>query len=315
MKKNATMNENTPVNEDPAARILRLSRFAEERRRLQRLKDELAACPHWPRGADLAAALDETIRDVGSLEEKLDAKAVVAVVGGTGTGKSSLVNALCGRADAVPSGVRRPTTRTASAVVRSVGDADVLLRHFGRGDLEVVPMPDTALPNAVLVDTPDTDSAECSTYSGVLDRVLENADVLVCVFDAANPKRKDNLDRLAHFVSKFPGRDIVLVLNHADRIPAGSLERDVVPDFRDTLAKSWPGAKSAKLFCTVSLPGEASGSKNELRALLRVLQETAGTTLLDERVARAGFLRASAEEGIRDVLRRQGDWDGFAGQG
>ncbi len=312
MNKNSTTNGNAPVNEDPASRILRLSRFAEERRRLMQLKDELASCPHWPRAADLAAALDETIRDIGSLEEKLDAKAIVAVVGGTGTGKSSLVNALCGRPEAVRVGVSRPTTRKATAIVRSVADAQSFTRTSGPDALDILPVPETALPGAILVDTPDTDSTECASYADVLDGVLGIADVLVCVFDATNPKRKDNLDRLSHSVAKFRPRHVVLVLNHADRIVSRErLREDIVPDFLQHLKQCWPGAFDA-VFCTATPPAAMSealaGFDNDLGKLADFLRSVTGSSFVDERVSRAAFLRENAEEGIRTAIREQGDW-------
>ena len=299
----------------PAEKIRRLSRFAEERRRLTQLKGELEACPHWAHGKDLAVALDETLRDIDTLEEKIDSKAVIAVVGGTGTGKSSLVNALCGHQNAVKAGVDRPTTRKATAIVRSMSDAEGIIQQFGQDSLDVIPVPETRLPEAILVDAPDTDSAECASYSDILDSVLGFADVLVCVFDATNPKRKDNLDRLVQSVAKFQPRYVVIVLNHSDRIIHELLQEEVLPDFKGHLGKCWPGA-GEHVFCTatppVGSPLPKDGFNNELGELVTFLRSVSGSVIVDERVSRAAFLRENAEEGVRAAIRAQGDWGKLA---
>ena len=295
-------------------------RFAENRQYVQQLKDELGACPHWPMAKNLAAVLDETLRDIDALEEKRDTKAVIAFVGGNGTGKSSLVNKLCGHPGAVKSGVGHPTTRKAAAVVRSVGDADAIMRSLDHNDLDIVPIPETCLPRAILVDSPDTNSNECGSYSEVLDKVLNHADVLVCVFEALNPKQKDNLDRLAHFVEKFPDKHIVIVLNHSDKVgPHGKLRDEVVPDFKRHLEHCWPGTFE-HVFCTATPPPEQAkaqnlpeGFVNDIGALKEFLEAVAGTTVFDERVSRAEFLRRNAERAVCDAIRRQGDWKSLAG--
>ena len=164
------------------------------------------------------------------MEERLEAKAVVAVVGGTGAGKSTLVNALCGKDATVKDGNSRPTTRCITALSRTVGDANVLLENLKAGEIEVRQDFGFRFHDVVIVDTPDTDSSECADYSNLLDRVLQRADALVCVFPAQDPKRRDNLVRLAEKVSKYQAEHVFLVLNQCDRINEGELD-EIRKDF------------------------------------------------------------------------------------
>ena len=301
------------VSGGDSAATLRRARFAAERACLARLAAELDACPHWLQAAPLAAAVRETGRDIDAVAARDGAKPVVAFVGGTGTGKSSLVAALCGVPGAVASGVARPTTRKAAAVVRSAEDAALLVAKFEPGALDVVPEPGTALPGAVLLDTPDTDSAECASYAPVLDAALAAADVLVCVFDAANPKRRDNLDLLARHVAKFEGRHVALVLNRTDLVRPDALRREIVPDFLETLAAFWPGAPRRAFLCAAD-PAESPvpGYADETAALAAFLRSVSGAAFADERAARAEFLRRNAEKAVAEAVRAQGDWKALA---
>jgi GTP-binding protein EngB required for normal cell division len=156
---------------------------------------------------------------------------VVALAGSTGSGKSSLFNALA-RLRLSPVGVRRPTTGVAHACVwgplepasRLLDWVGVLPRQrFIResaldGDDEV------ALRGLVLLDLPDFDSVERGHRLEV-DRLLGLVDLVIWVVD---PQKYG--DRVLHnaYLKQFKSHaDItIVVLNQADRLSAG--DTDVV---------------------------------------------------------------------------------------
>src|SRR5690606_15305226 len=100
------------------------------------------------------------------------AHTVVAVAGATGSGKSSLFNALAGRplADV---GVRRPTTAITEAAVFG-GGAGELLDWLGvtRRHVLTTDDDDDDLTGLVLLDLPDHDSVEAA-HRDEVDRLVQ----------------------------------------------------------------------------------------------------------------------------------------------
>ncbi|MEV8514929.1 GTPase [Dactylosporangium sp. NPDC051484] len=166
------------------------------------------------------------------------AHTVVALAGATGSGKSSLFNAISGfQLSRV--GVRRPTTGVAHACVWGQEGAAPLLdwlgvppnRRFAResaldGDDEA------ALRGLVLLDLPDFDSIE-SGHRREADRLLRLVDLVVWVLD---PQKY--ADRVVHrqYLEQFQRHhDVtVVVLNQADRLVRADAER-IVADLRRLL--------------------------------------------------------------------------------
>ncbi|GIF24827.1 GTP-binding protein EngB required for normal cell division [Actinoplanes tereljensis] len=193
--------------------------------------------PYLP-DADLVAAHTLVERAGTRLSLSRD-HTVVALAGSTGSGKSSLFNALA-RLKLSPVGVRRPTTGAAHACVwgplepanRLLDWVGVLPRQrFVResaldGDDEV------ALRGLVLLDLPDFDSIERSHRLEV-DRLLGLVDQVVWVVD---PQKYG--DRILHqaYLSQFRNHSgvTIVVLNQADRLSTQDTET-VLGDLRRLL--------------------------------------------------------------------------------
>ncbi|MBO7686879.1 MAG: 50S ribosome-binding GTPase [Kiritimatiellae bacterium] len=299
-----------------ADRYSRRQRLKEEKDPLVSLKKRLDSLRFWRPAPDLSKVVDETLSVINELEERLEANAIVAVVGGTGAGKSTLVNALCGKDGTVKEGVGRPTTRNITALARTSGDANVLLGHFGPDEISVVQDCGFRFHDVVLVDTPDTDSSECADYSDLLDRVLERADALVCVFPAQDPKRRDNLTRLAKKVAKYRAEHVFLVLNQCDRINKEELD-EIRRDFEQNMRMSWTKTGSVYLVsarASLEKPDWPACERplhdvNEFTALCAAIEGLDGAHFADKRIERARELRLETEAFVRNQVRTCGDWE------
>jgi GTP-binding protein EngB required for normal cell division len=112
---------------------------------------------------------------------------VVAIAGGTGSGKSTLFNALSG-ASFSPPGVIRPTTREAHACVWGMEGAAPLLDWLGvprrhrYARASALDSGEEALRGLILLDLPDHDSVIASS-SAAVDRIAVLADMLIWVLD------------------------------------------------------------------------------------------------------------------------------------
>ena len=165
-----------------------------------------------------ATAVVDKVRERISL---VGGHTVVALAGATGSGKSSLFNALVG-ADIARVGQRRPTTSTPTAAVWGTEPAGALLDWLSVGTRHQVPEPGD-LDGLVLVDLPDFDSRE-SAHREEAQRILELVDVFVWVTD---PQKY--ADAVLHddyvAVLRDYGAVTIVVLNQVDRLPSGGEEQ------------------------------------------------------------------------------------------
>ncbi len=140
---------------------------------------------------------------------------VAALVGGTGSGKSAIINALAG-SEVVASGAMRPTTTRPVVLVPAEPEPGLVAHLAAVGIVDVVTTP--GLDRLALVDLPDTDSVNEENRRRV-DLLLPLVDVVVWVLD---PEKYH--DRAVHAELIRPAvahaARFVFVLNQLDRVPS-----------------------------------------------------------------------------------------------
>jgi GTPase SAR1 family protein len=216
---------------------------------LRRLNSELSHAPLWLPGRGLKKQCGQAMRMIEGIAERFERKLVVTIVGPSGSGKSSLLNALSGADDLSPIGHQRPTTHQLIVFSADRNDAGQLLEGF---DSEIVETRSNAaadrFEHVLLIDTPDTDSTAFRKHIPIVEQVITKSDMLICVFDAENPKRRDHVDFLAPFVRKFNGESLVCVLNKCDRLDEPELKDQIVPDFLEHIRLGWQ-LPADRVFC------------------------------------------------------------------
>jgi 50S ribosomal subunit-associated GTPase HflX len=155
----------------------------------------------------------------------------VAIAGATGSGKSSVLNALCAE-NVAAVGVRRPTTsRSLAAIPRgSAADLGPFVELLGVDDTVEV----ESLSDVVIVDLPDMDS-RVKSHRQAVESVLTVVDAVIWVLD---PEKYADLVIHEDFLAPMCrySDQLIFCLNKVDRLGpdvttvTGSLERHLVDD-------------------------------------------------------------------------------------
>jgi GTP-binding protein EngB required for normal cell division len=287
---------------------------------------------------------DEVITEAERVIAKTDrrlavsgAATVVALAGATGSGKSSIFNALSGTNLAVV-GVRRPTTSAAMACTWGDESAEELLDWLQiprRHAMESDPAMASALDGLVLLDLPDHDSTELSHRMEV-DRLVQLVDMMIWVVDPQKYADAALHDRYLRPLATHS--DVMMVvLNQADRLSpperdqcvrdlrrlldaegihgvevlaASAVTGEGLDELRETLAKAVVekkaaarrlaadvGAVATRLSSASGITKAPALTKQNIDRLNKRLAEAAGMPVVTEAVGKAWRLRGGLATG------------------
>jgi GTP-binding protein EngB required for normal cell division len=186
---------------------------------------------------ELIADSEELLRRAGDRLRLSASHTVVAIAGGTGSGKSSLFNALAG-ATFSPTGITRPTTRHVHACVWGMQGAAPLLDWLGvqrrhrYARASALDAGEVDLDGMLLLDLPDHDSVVTASLATV-DRLTKLADMLVWVLDPQ--KYADDSVHSRYLIPLAGHSDVItVVLNQTDLLTPEQVD-DCESDLRRLL--------------------------------------------------------------------------------
>ena len=225
---------------------------------------------------DLLRRADGLVDRAGERLRLSASHTVVALAGGTGSGKSSLFNLLAG-AEFSAVGVTRPVTRDAHACVWEAAGSGPLLewlsvpRRFRYARGSALDGGEASLGGLILLDLPDHDSVVGGATKQA-DRLIGMADLVVWVLD---PQKYADAAVHRRYLLPLAGHSdvVAVVLNQSDLLGADEVE-DCVGDLRRLLDSE--GLSHASVLATSAVTGAGLGDLRRL--LIGTVSEHRATT-------------------------------------
>jgi hypothetical protein len=289
----------------PSPQFAQLELLAEFDELLAGLRAWAEGAPDWPPARACQALVRRLTERTDALRLRSEAPLVVAMLGGTGTGKSTLVNALVG-AEVTAVGRQRPTTRVPTLICRP----DYSPEDFGidPGSVQVVHRDLPVLRDWVLLDCPDPDTTEEEPGGPVLSspaiaeppgylelsvappgtnlarlrELLPQCDVLLVTTTQQKYRSARVNEELA---AAATGARLIFVQTHADT------DEDIRADWRRVLAPTYQVSEMFFVDSPAALADAQAGiaPRGEFARLVELLsRELAGAAA--HRIRRANFL-------------------------
>ncbi len=186
---------------------------------------------------------------------------VVAFMGGTGVGKSSLLNKLAGQSIA-KTGVERPTSREVTLFHHQSVSIHLLEEKFPLQQIQIAAHTEKANKNIIWIDMPDFDSTE-EKNKAIVMQWLPYVDVLIYV---VSPERYRDNKAWQLLIAEGASHAWLFVMNQWDRGDSSQYD-----DFKKQLAKA--GFDNPIIYKTICIDQADTGS--ELAQLQATIESVA----------------------------------------